>query len=166
MYPHWVECIFWGGFGSYSGESSTLRNEISYVELDFPETTDAPTTTEESICPPEGIHNFPYPGNCTLYIRCFHGVPQTLSCYPLRFDTIDLVCKPVADAYCDQEYVPTTEPPTTTQQPEPSFCSPIGYEVFPHESNCRLGYNQMSCEFLYKMPVLISKYYECNTGVA
>ena len=76
--------------------------------------TTTTTTTEdpgEPFCPPTGVHNFPYPGNCTLYIRCFEGFEQVLSCAPFIFDKVDLICKPQEEAVCDEEF-PIQCPPT------------------------------------------------------
>src|SRR5271169_3153154 len=72
-------------------------------------TTDSSITTTtqdpgEPFCPPTGVHNFPYPGNCTLYIRCFEGFEQLLSCDPFIFDKVDLICKPAEEAVCDEEF--------------------------------------------------------------
>src|SRR6185503_6957722 len=98
------------------------------TELELPSTqppTDDPST-QAPFCPPSGVHNFPYPGNCTLYIRCFDGIEQVLSCAPLLFDKIDLVCKPPSQAVCDEEI--------------PINCPPEGYYPLPHPASCSKYY--------------------------
>ena len=132
--------------------NSSYRDQIMYIDLNGvnPTTTTArPTpstdtetpessstdqdqttpacTTETPICPPEGVHSFPFPGNCTLYIKCFEGVEQVLSCAPLIFDKVDRICKSEAEAVCDEE-----DPPNQ--------CPPDSYVTMPHSSNCSLYY--------------------------
>jgi len=107
-------------------------------------TTQRPPTTEGPFeCPPDGVHDFPYPGNCSLYYRCIGGTPFVQQCAEdLLFDRIDRICKPAADAVCDDAPEPTTqEPPNPTTSDPPEFeCPPTGHDNFPHNSNCSLYY--------------------------
>jgi hypothetical protein len=119
--------------------STTTTTTTTEATIITTEETIIPTegTTDAPFCPPTGVHDFPYPGNCSLFIRCIGGSPFTEQCAEgLLFDRIDRVCKPAADAVCDEE----VDPPTTTPEPGEYECPPTGNANYPHKSNCSMYY--------------------------
>lgn len=72
-------------------------------------TTPRPTTTLPPMptCPQEGVHLYPYPGDCSMYIHCVEGSSSIYRC-PLKmlFDSIKKECDDEELALCAE-----TQPP-------------------------------------------------------
>jgi len=107
--------------GFYFDPSIGECNFASEVDCEYGTTTTAtPTTTTEgplssttttprpttgnpiTDCPPDGEHLLPYPGDCSIYTKCFQGFPILLRCpVGTLFDTWERICKPEDEAVCD-----------------------------------------------------------------
>ena len=84
-------------------EECNLATEVDCVPITTT-TTVAPTRPNLPECPPSGIWQLPYPGNCTLYIMCVEEVPILYRCPDgMLFDAVDSQCKPEDIAVCAEK---------------------------------------------------------------
>jgi hypothetical protein len=94
----------------------------------------SPTTPSfPEICPPEGLHRVPYPGNCSMYYFCVNGHFTIESCaFGLLFDPITRNCQKAEDVDCVD--------PSMTTPAIPETCPEEGRHYLPYPGNCSLYY--------------------------
>ncbi|XP_021956372.1 probable endochitinase [Folsomia candida] len=101
--PNLEECNFASEVDCEYGPTPTTSQSTITTTPAGTTTISSGTTTTPPVneCPPEGEHQLPYPGDCSIYIKCVEGFPILLRCPEgSLFDIVDRICKPEGIAVC------------------------------------------------------------------
>ncbi|EFA00422.1 peritrophic matrix protein 5-A precursor [Tribolium castaneum] len=106
----------------YVCENGTKRVEDCPSGLWFNEALQACDHPDNSgchpiVCPPSIVDFYPYPEDCTKYIECYHGNPETHTCPDnLWFNSVEKRCTDPSSSGCG-EHSSSVEPTWSTPNP-------------------------------------------------